>query len=264
MSNLLLGLIGGALMFLLLFLTIICPVDIIQKYRAKTINVMMWSSVISFFDESYIILSVSCFASLGALTFDQFSTTFSSTLGVCSIFVIVGFPILNTIFIYKKRDELDDLEVKQKFGPFFEQLDLKDLKMANLFAPTISILRRLGISLSLVFLLWSHYFQIMTQMYLMVAMVIYVGQTRPYDSPLENNLDIFNEVFIALLIYTLICFADLVQEPSALPPIGWFMIGVIVVNITINFSIMIYKSVRKFYFACRLKLAKRRLKKRMA
>jgi hypothetical protein len=116
------------------------------------------------------------------------------------------------------------------------------------------------LSLCLTFFLWSQYFQIMASTYLMVMMVIYVGQARPYKRRSDNKMDMFNEIFVAMLCYCLICFADLVRDPAVLSMIGWVMIAIIVINMLVNFPLIFFKAVKKLYVNLRLKYARRRMK----
>jgi hypothetical protein len=112
---------------MLLLVTIVCPVDFVQRYRLKVMQKIMWGSVITFFDEGYIIVAFSCFTSLGVLDFDEFGTTITSVLSLASFIVILGFPIMHLIFLRSMRLDLEEPEVQQMYGPFIEHLDLRDL-----------------------------------------------------------------------------------------------------------------------------------------
>ena len=54
-----------------------------------------------------------------------------------------------------------------------------------------------------------------------------------------------NELFILLLIYHLICFADFLKEYQTQIYVGWSIVFVMMLNIGINFTIILYGSIVK-------------------
>ncbi len=68
-----------------------------------------------------------------------------------------------------------------------------------------------------------------------------------------NRLEIFNELSILVSSYHLFAFTALVDSPSVQYLIGWSLIGVIALNITVNMLIVAYSTY------CSLKICIKRL-----
>ena len=85
------------------------------------------------------------------------------------------------------------------------------------------------------------------------AIVIANGITKPFSDPKEYFMEQFNEFFVILLIYHLICFADFVKDYETQQYVGWSMIATLLINIIINLSIILWDTVVNVYKALRFK-----------
>ncbi len=86
--------------------------------------------------------------------------------------------------------------------------------------------------------------------------IMYNKLAKPFENPLLNRLEIFNELCIMGAAYHLFVFTPFVDDPEFQYKVGWSMIGVTVLNIVVNIGIMGYASYK------RLKLAFIKLKLR--
>ena len=87
------------------------------------------------------------------------------------------------------------------------------------------------------------------------------GCIRPFKDPNDYFIDCMNEFFILLLIYHLICFADFVKDYQTQTYVGWSMVCVMMINIAINFTIILWGSIGKLYRSCRTKYWQWKLKR---
>ena len=76
-------------------------------------------------------------------------------------------------------------------------------------------------------------------------MIIYNKLVRPFESPLLNKLEIFNELCIMVAAYHLFIFTQYVDDQEMQYNVGWSMIGVTVLNIVVNMGIMGYASFKE-------------------
>lgn len=101
----------------------------------------------------------------------------------------------------------------------------------------------------------------------MTFMVIYVGMTNCYALPSKRFFEQFNEVFVAITNYHLMCFADFVQDERTRNIVGWSMIGCVSLNLFINIGFIMVGAIKDSYFKLRKRYYERKLrllKKRMA
>jgi hypothetical protein len=68
------------------------------------------------------------------------------------------------------------------------------------------MLRRLWIAFLVTILKKYPYLQVLLFILHSVLMLIYIGYVKPFEHPLLNNLEIFNEVSILFATYHLTCF----------------------------------------------------------
>jgi hypothetical protein len=75
-----------------------------------------------------------------------------------------------------------------------------------------------------------------------MLLIMYNKLAKPFDSPLLNHLEIFNELSIMLAAYHLFAFTNYVDNPQLQYQVGWSMIGVTAFNILVNMCIMGYQT----------------------
>lgn len=69
---------------------------------------------------------------------------------------------------------------------------------------------------------------------------------KPFDLPILNRMEIFNECCIILAAYHLLTFTDYAGDPDLQYKMGWSIIGVTVINMAVNMAVMFYGSYLKF------------------
>ena len=69
-------------------------------------------------------------------------------------------------------------------------------------------------------------------------MIILVGLSRPYRLRSNNRLEIFNEFILLLVNYHLTSLTDWVSDGDTRYMIGWAMITVTVLGMTVNLSLL--------------------------
>ena len=108
--------------------------------------------------------------------------------------------------------------------------------------PFFSALRRLFMIVAVIYLRGFPVFQLMVCTYTWVATIILNGYLM-FKLPRDFIMDQTNEVFIMILMYHMICFADLVTDETTRGYIGWSMVGTMCFNILFNFSVILKDSI---------------------
>jgi len=126
---------------------------------------------------------------------DLFAAIF---LIVCSL-ILVAIPIVSVYVLRKYKNKLDDPEIEEKFGPLYKGLrtDCFWSSMFNVFF----MMRRTIFALIIIQLYGLKGIQLIFNMYLSMAMLMYVAHFRPYRISISNNWEIFNEVSGILVQY---------------------------------------------------------------
>jgi hypothetical protein len=120
-------------------------------------------------------------------------------------------------------------------------------------------MRRLIYALSIIFMVRVPVIQIFMQILLSSTHMMYVLQTKPFDSQFENFLELVNETTILVIMTSLLIFTDERIDSQITMTIGYILIGIILVNILMNISIVVYTNAS---FICK-RMVKPKLEKYM-
>lgn len=95
--------------------------------------------------------------------------------------------------------------------------------------------RRILLSLIAVFMLDHTVFQVQLHLFCTFLIFLFIVKQNPFNSVRIYRMEIFNEVCIMLVSYSLFALTDLHNEnPQTLYDIGWFPIIVILLNTIVN------------------------------
>ncbi len=132
-----------------------------------------------------------------------------------------------------------------RFGSTYSE-NKTDSKAALLYN-VIFMLRRLLFSLIAVLLDGSPVLQVQLLIFHCILMLIYNILVQPFEDPMLNNLEIFNELCIIGAAYHLIPFTDFLDDPEVQYKIGWSIIGITTFNIAVNMIFMTLLSLKKLF-----------------
>ena len=93
--------------------------------------------------------------------------------------------------------------------------------------------------------------------------MIYVGYFRPYELPLANKIELFNESLTIVCTYSLICFSAFVPDARARYLCGWALIGLICFLMLSNLTMIMIQGIKIIIRAIRLRLKRCKNRKAM-
>ena len=85
-------------------------------------------------------------------------------------------------------------------------------------------------------------------------MVIYFGWWWPFDSWFSTKMELFNEVTNLLLVYHMMTFTDWVDDPTMRYQIGYSVMVVVFMNMSIHFFFLILDTIRKTRLSIKKKM----------
>lgn len=101
LGNLLIGIFYNVGALLAILLTKGCTNKRIVEWRKNMEKEMLWNNVLSFFKETLLIFSISCFLQLRCLSFESFGLGFSTELSLLFALAIFAFPVVTIVLLYK-------------------------------------------------------------------------------------------------------------------------------------------------------------------
>jgi hypothetical protein len=125
---------------------------------------------------------------------------------------------------------------------------LEDIRLKakdKLLFPFFFISRRIFLG---VLSIWGHNytFQYMSLFYLSTVILIFIELQRPFKTKARNRLELFNEVFIIIIMYHFFIFTDFVPDSMAKYKMGYSCCVLLLVNIVGNLTPLVWDSLQKF------------------
>ena len=174
-----------------------------------------------------------------------------------AIFIVIitfASPIFIAFFLKMNADSLMIPSFKQKYESFYSSIRISS--RGALYLNSMFTIRRLLFSMSLVLLSHFPILQIFFQFFLSYIMLKYLIDTRPYDEPILNRLELFNEICILIINYHLLVFTSFISDDNLQYKAGWSIIIFTFSNILVNMMIVFYNTFKKLKSLCHLLRAK--------
>lgn len=94
--------------------------------------------------------------------------------------------------------------------------------------------------------------------YSTLFMICYIAVVRPYENEWANRVELANEFTILLLYTHCLTQTAYVAKVDARDGMGWSMIGIIILNIVLNFSFVAHRDVVKIFWRLRYRWIRNR------
>ena len=164
--------------------------------------------------------------------------------------MVVGYPIFVLVILNKNYKRLGTYNWRHKIGSLYLNFKFNKGKL-QVLEPFFSAMRRLLLIIAVIFLKGFPVFQLMVCTYTWAATIILNGYLM-FENPRDFTIDQTNEAFIMILVYHMICFADLVTDEKTRGNIGWSMVGTMCLNILFNFGVILKDSISELVKKVRL------------
>lgn len=158
-------------------------------------------------------------------------------MAIIILSLIVAMPFFVWALLWYRFDKLKEAQSKIAYGSTYMELRYNN-KFALLYN-VVYMLRRLVFTAVANFLGNSPTLQVQLIVMHSVIVLMYIKLARPFESPLVNFMEVFNEFCILIAACHLFCFTEYLGDPNMQYKMGFSMIGVTVLNIVCNMLVMI-------------------------
>jgi len=121
-----------------------------------------------------------------------------------SSLLVVVYPIGLYVFLRINYYELQYKYNKVKFENAYSGIELYD-NISAIWVPVLYFLLRAVLAACCVCLTGMPVFQFLTLFTCQIIQITYLGHVHPYDTRAELQLDLFNEAYIFVMLYHLMC-----------------------------------------------------------
>ena len=183
-----------------------------------------------------------------------------SSVAVASVILLCIFasmPIIVFFFLLHNQYRLADDSFETMFGGLYKTLKVTRL---DCFMFNVAfLLRRLIFALCIGGLLTEvTLVNVMVQILMSISLCLYIAHSRPFEGPKDNFIELMNEVTILMVFY--LCLGVITDDSLLTGEMrqthGYATIGLILLNISVNFVIFLYTTLIEV-----VKVVKKMLKK---
>lgn len=129
-----------------------------------------------------------------------------------------------------------DWTYRKQYEDIFD--GLKGRSKSSMLYYTFFTLRRYSIALCLIALPDNFLFQIYLQLISSSLFLFYIIDSKPHKDIKQGRIEVFNELTVSISCYWLFIFTDLCPDSTRRYHAGWALVGLIVINLLVNVSIM--------------------------
>ena len=175
------------LIMLLLLIVHIITVSCAKSCKSKRnflIGQAFWNWPITYLRDSYVVIATCCLYNYRYRSWDCEEASLNTNLTIGSLTVLLFYPILIQLYLYKRRDLLGKESFLRRYSRAYEGLDTKDGKF--FLYPLFFYYRRLLVPMSVIFWPDMIFVQYFTLVMTGVATIILLGYKRPYASQSRN------------------------------------------------------------------------------
>lgn len=143
----------------------------------------------------------------------------------------------------------------------YETLNVSRSTNWTMCEPVLSFYRMLMLTLVLINLQDYRYFQLFFVNMSMTSIIVFAGVVEPFADKTTSFFQQFNEVFVAITNYHLMCFADFVKDERTRNIVGMSMIVCAGLNMLINMVYIMFGAIKDAWRKLRIKYFTWKLKR---
>jgi len=184
--------------------------------------------LINLISGSYTVVLVSCLINVQHLSWVSYGEITQSVATIFFLVLFIAFPLVESLYLAYRFDDLDDEEMQARHGAFIAGLNLGRGRLV-LIQPVWFHLRRLILAVAVVLLNKSPYWQFLLMMMTVLVQIILLGTLAPFESRAQVRREFLNESVVMIVLYHLICFTEFVPDLTSRLCLGYSLIAFVVV-----------------------------------
>ncbi|TNV87476.1 hypothetical protein FGO68_gene11214 [Halteria grandinella] len=194
-----------------------------------------------FIIESYIEITIASTINIQMLSFDTLGEKVSSIFAQVFGAVFILFPAW--CFVFLLCSDPSTYQFQRRYGELTHELRAEKV-LPRLFHFFFT-LRRLTLALIAVQLREYPIIQLLLFQLISVLNISYLTYHQPFQEPTTNKLEIFNELCILMVGYTLFIYTDFIPDFELQILVGYVMIGITGFNFLGNLSVICFGMYQK-------------------
>jgi len=203
---------------------------------------LFYYEILRLFLEGYLELVTACWMNFYAPDKSSANFAFGVVFSVAVLSVcFLALPAAAIVALLPQfRDRLTEGPLQRRIGALYSEQ--KTTSAWSLAYNAVFIGRRFAFLMFFLLFDGPATVQILVVLYLNLTSLVYVASTRALGRRLHNQLDCFDEYWICILSFHLVCFSDLVGDAAVAVGYGWLMIGLMLVNMLVKVCFILWEN----------------------
>ena len=231
-----------------------------EKFERSFKHSIYYRWIITVIFESYAIVAISCLIGLQVIGLDSKGLSVHSFLCIFFLVLITVTPFLIFRYVTYHFTKLNEQLVKKRVGTVYDELDLRKGKKI-LIQPVFFLLRRIVLAYTIVYMKDNFAGQVIVIYLQTLASVIILSSVHAFESKQRHRMEFFNEAILLLILYTILCFSDWLDDEELQLKIGFVSCSLICFHFGLNFVISLITTVRFTKRRCRMRTLRKRHEK---
>ena len=250
------------LQIFIFLLLLIFTVLLIRCSKAKCVKklhaALIWNSLIRLMMETYLELLLTSVLNLkfGRVEAEKNSTYYAMVLSVIVFMVLTIVPPVLCTLWWKRRENWSSEDFKARYGSLLQgvALDRQSLDAKSMLAvPLIFFVRRFFLVGAIILFGESAKTHFLLMVAVSMVSLSFFARTMPLESKRANRTEVFNEITMLMLLYTLLLFTQFVPLATSRYNCGYVYMFVHAVNLLTHLIIMVVLGVKGCILASKKK-----------
>ena len=201
---------------------------------------LFYSVYFRFIIQNYLLLAIlSVIIVYEFLWFDGWMQITNSALGSVTLAFLIIVPLLILRFFRRNKERLFDEEIAKKYDTLYENASHHPMSYMYVI---LFMTRRLIFSVTLQY--FGLFNQITINMICSLLLLTFYSWVKPMNSGILNFVEIINESTFLLCLNMCYLFTNLIPSDDQQYYDGWFFILVVLINVALNFLILIVQYIQ--------------------
>mmetsp|Transcript_20624 Transcript_20624/g.19609 ORF Transcript_20624/g.19609 Transcript_20624/m.19609 type:complete len:279 (+) Transcript_20624:1-837(+) len=233
-----------------------CRAEKVLLFIKRTLGV---STLFRLLLEGYLEIFLSCQINMFDMRYETASDVYSSIMTILSMGLSLVFPLFILRYVvFTSPKVLATPSYQKNYGTLYEELKMEKGALLYWF---FFLVRRGLFSLMAIFGGEYPSLQVQSMLLTQILLSLYLGYFKPFELPFFNMIEMVNETSITLVTYHLFLFTDFLEDRNIQYFIGFSIIGITVLNVLFNTSLMFYQAIytlRLVLKKCRYRMKKKK------
>ena len=213
---------------------------------SSTWSDFFWNAPVRTFLELYIEISLGVFLHSLNIRFQTSSGIMATTLLFIAGLYVLFFPFALLRLIWMPSNYVKSKRFNNKFGTLTEDIFKKKTLMQKAYYP-LFLFQRFIITLTLVYLYYHPFHQMIIIMTSQILMISYLIKCRPFKSELQQVITVSDEFIIIFGVIILYFLWRNQHNVSRSNRFGFAIVGIVVFSLLKNLGVIIYLSITGMY-----------------